>query len=162
MKHAISMLFCITIFSGLNTVHAENEDLKHFTSGSYQQLLQQYADKPFILTVWSTQCASCIKKMPLLSKLRKEMPHINLIMIATDNITESDQVKSILSANGLDQIDNWIFAESNSAKLRREIDNKWFGEVPRTYFVDKNHERVAISGALPREYYETVLKTILN
>lgn len=158
MKKTIAiLLLCITIFAFLNVAHAENTDLKHFSSGSYQQLLQQYADKPFILTVWSTQCASCIKKMPLLSKLHKEMPHINLIMVATDNITESDRVKSILTETGLDQIDNWIFADSNSAKLRREIDARWFGEVPRTYFVDKNHERIAISGALPREYYETVL-----
>lgn len=160
MKKVIALLLGITIFIFLNVAHAENKDLKRFSSGSYQQLLQQYAGKPFILTVWSTQCASCIKKMPLLSELRKEMPHINLIMIATDHISEADQVKSILTANGLDQTDNWIFAEPNSAKLRREIDTKWFGEVPRTYFVDKRHERVAISGALPREYYETVIKTI--
>lgn len=160
MKNVLAMLIFIAVFAIFDETRAESKELKHFTSGSYKELLHQYADKPFILTVWSTECASCIKKMPLLSELRKKMPDINLIMIATDNVANSDQVKSILTANNLDQIDNWIFAEGNSTKLRREIDAKWFGEVPRTYFIDKNHERIAISGALPREYYETVIKTI--
>ncbi|MEI2768966.1 MAG: hypothetical protein V9E86_10910 [Nitrosomonas sp.] len=142
--------------------HAEQADLKHFTSGSYQQLLKEYADKPFVLMIWSINCTSCLKKMPLMNELRKSMPDINMIMLATDDASAADQVKSILTGNELNQVDNWIFADANSQKLRYEIDPKWYGEVPRTYFLDKDHQRLGISGSVPRETLETILKKILN
>ncbi|WP_295623253.1 redoxin domain-containing protein [uncultured Nitrosomonas sp.] len=141
---------------------AEQVNLKHFTSGSYQQLLNEYADKPFVLMIWSINCTSCKKKMPLLSELRKNMPDINLIMLATDDASASNQALSILTGNELNNADNWIFADANSQKLRYEIDPKWYGEVPRTYFLDKDHQRVGISGSVSRETLEAMLKTIIN
>lgn len=101
-------------------------------------------------------------KMPLLNELSKNMPGVNLVMLATDDASASDQVKSILAENELNKLDNWIFADTNPQKLRYEIDPKWYGEVPRTYFVDKNHQRVGVSGALSRETYETMLKELFN
>ena len=90
------------------------------------------------------------------------MTAVILAMLATDDASASDQVKSILVGNELNKLDNWIFADANAQKLRYEIDPKWYGEVPRTYFVDKNHQRVGVSGALSRETYETMLKEIFN
>ena len=142
--------------------HAEQADLKHFTSGSYQQLLKEYADKPFVLMIWSISCASCLKKMPVMSELRKSMPGVNLIMLATDDASATHQVNSILTGNQLDHADNWIFADANAQKLRYEIDPKWYGEVPRTYFLNKEHQRVGVSGSVSREKLESLFKEIFN
>ncbi len=149
-------------FSMTFPVSAEQAVLKRFTSGSYQQLLNEYANKPFVLMIWSVNCTSCLKKIPVLSDLRKSAPDINLIMLATDDVSATDQVKSILTGNELNQVDNWIFAEANPQKLRYEIDPKWYGEVPRTYFLDKDHQRVGISGSVSRESLETMFKKIVN
>lgn len=154
---------CLFLLCGIGLpVQAEQAQLKHFTSGSYQQLLQEYADKPFVLMIWSINCASCLKKMPLMSELRKSMPDIHLIMLATDDASATDRAMSILTENELNQTDNWIFADANLQKLRYEIDPKWYGEVPRTYFVDKDHQRVGVSGSVPREKLETMLKKLFN
>ena len=142
--------------------HAEQIDLKHFTSGSYQQLLNEYANKPFVLLIWSINCTSCKKKMPLLSELRKKMPDINLTLLATDDASASNQALSILTGNELNHADNWIFADANPQKLRYEIDPQWYGEVPRTYFLDKDHQRVGVSGSVSGETLETMLKAIIN
>ena len=83
-------------------------------------------------------------------------------MIATDDVSATNQVRSILNENKLDQVDNWIFADANPQKLRYEIDPKWYGEVPRTYFLDKDHQRVGISGSVPRETMETMIREIFN
>lgn len=154
--------FLFLLYGISSPAHAEQADLKHFTSGSYQQLLKEYADKPFVLMIWSINCTSCLKKMPLMNELRKSMPDINMIMLATDDASAADQVKSILTGSELNQVDNWIFADANPQKLRYEIDPKWYGEVPRTYFLDKDHQRLGISGSVPRETLETILKKIFN
>ncbi len=83
-------------------------------------------------------------------------------MLAIDDTSAADRAKSILTENQLNQVDNWIFAEANPQKLRYEIDPQWYGEVPRTYFLDKNHQRVGISGSVSRETLENMFKKISN
>lgn len=143
-------------------VHAEKVPLNHFVPGSYQQLLEQNADKPFMLAIWSTTCSSCMEKMALLNELKESSPEINIVMLATDDISVSDQIMAVLAKNELTGLDNWVFADENAQRLRHEIDPRWYGELPRTYFLNKNHERQGISGALSREDYKTILKVILN
>lgn len=152
----------IAILSISAPAHAEQANLKHFTSGSYQQLLKEYADKPFVLMIWSISCTSCLKKMPVMSELQKSMPGVNLIMLATDDASATDQVKSILTGNELNHVDNWIFADANAQKLRYEIDPKWYGEVPRTYFLNKEHQRIGVSGSVSREKLESMFEEIFN
>lgn len=154
--------FLLSLYGISLLANAEQAQLKHFASGSYQQLLKQYAGKPIVVMIWSIHCTICLEKMPLLSELRKNKPDINLIMIATDDVSATNQVRSILNENKLDQVDNWIFAYANPQKLRYEIDPKWYGEVPRTYFLDKDHQRVGISGSVPRETMETMIREIFN
>lgn len=154
--------FLLSLYGISLSANAEQAQLKHFASGSYQQLLKQYAGKPIVVMIWSIHCTICLEKMPLLSELRKNKPNINLIMIATDDVSATNQVRSILNENKLDQVDNWIFADANPQKLRYEIDPKWYGEVPRTYFLDKDHQRVGISGSVPRETMETMIREIFN
>lgn len=100
--------FLLSLYGISLSANAEQAQLKHFASGSYQQLLKQYADKPIVVMIWSIHCTTCLEKMPLLSELRKNKPDINLIMIATDDVSATNQVRSILNENKLDQVDNWI------------------------------------------------------
>ncbi len=160
-KIIVALLFAALQATSL-TAHADSAKLKPFTSGSYRQLLDAYTDKPLVLMIWSVNCTSCRKKMPVMSELRQRMPEVNLIMLATDDASVSEQVDSILTEHKLKQTDNWIFADANPQKLRYEIDPKWYGEVPRTYFIDKNHQRIGISGSIPDEKIEAMIKTILN
>lgn len=143
-------------------VCAEKVPLKHFVPGSYQQLLKENADQPFMLAIWSTTCSSCMEKMALLNELQESRPEINIIMLATDGVSVSDQIQTVLTKNELTGLDNWVFADENTQRLRHEIDPKWYGELPRTYFLNKDHERQGISGALSREDYDTIFKVILN
>ncbi|MCP5242955.1 MAG: TlpA family protein disulfide reductase [Burkholderiales bacterium] len=141
---------------------AEKITLKHFTSGSYQQLLEKHADKPVMLAIWSTTCASCLEKMPLLNELQKNQSDVRIIMLSVDDAADKKQVQAILTENGLTDLENWIFADENAQRLRYEIDPQWFGELPRTYFLNSNHEREGISGALSYEDYQSIFKVLVN
>lgn len=133
-----------------------------FTSGSYQQILTSHANRPFMLVVWSINCSSCLKDMALLSSIHKSRPELKIIMLAADELSATEQVQQILDKNQLSDIENWVYAEENTQKLQFEIDPKWYGELPRTYFFDKVHQRTGVSGVLSKEYYEAMFAKILK
>lgn len=136
--------------------------LKPFISGSYQQMLSNNAANPFMLVVWSVDCSSCLKEMALLSDIKKNHPGIKMIMLSTDDLSSAEQIGQILKQHQLDNAENWVFADDNSQKLRFEIDPKWYGEIPRTYFFDSAHRRTGISGVMSKEDYGTMLAKISN
>lgn len=115
-----------------------------------------------MLVIWSITCSSCLKDMALLNKMHKANPKINMVMLSTDDASATEQVKQILTKNELTGLENWLFADENPQKLRYEIDSLWYGELPRTYFLNKNHERKAVSGVLSQEDYEKMFKEFLN
>lgn len=160
-KQFLSVLvILLTVLS--NQIQAEPANLKPFSTGSYQQILASNTNQPFMLVVWSITCSSCLKDMPLLSLIHKKRPELKIIMLAADDISETDQVQSILKKNQLVDIDNWVYADENTQKLQFEIDPKWYGELPRTYFFDKTHQRESISGVLSEADYDSRLIKILK
>ncbi|MGZ8224610.1 MAG: TlpA family protein disulfide reductase [Methylobacter sp.] len=152
-----------TFFAVLNIpAFAEQPQLNSFTSGSYQQILANNANRPFMLVIWSVDCSSCLKDMALLSSIHKSRPELKMIMLATDDLSATGQIQQILEKNQLSGIENWIYAEDNTQKLQFEIDPTWYGELPRTYFLDAAHSRAGVSGVLSKEDYETMFTKILN
>jgi len=56
----------VILLIGLNRpLQAEQLNLKPFTAGSYQQILENNVNQPFMLVVWSITCSSCLKDMHL-------------------------------------------------------------------------------------------------
>ena len=151
--------FTVLLFALLaNLAHADAPTLKPFNTGSYQQIVNEQAGKPFMLAIWSITCPSCIKDMAVLNELHKAHPDLKIIMLSTDDISETASAQEILVKNQLTDIEHWIYAEENTQKLQYEIDPKWYGELPRTYFFDKAGQRDGVSGALSKEDYEARFK----
>ena len=59
MKKLLFLIMLITVFN----IAVEAAELKKFNTGSYAQILENHRDTPFILTIWSVYCASCLKDM---------------------------------------------------------------------------------------------------
>lgn len=137
-------------------------DPSAFTSGSYQQILAANANQPFMLVVWSINCPSCLKDMELLSNIHKNRPDLKMIMLAADEPGSTEQIQQILKKHQLTDIENWAYADDNTQKLQFEIDPKWYGELPRTYFFDKAHQRTGVSGVLSKEDYDAMFAKILK
>lgn len=154
----LTIFLTFTLFGTAS--NAAPTEVKTFGNGSYQWMLNHYKDKPFVLIIWSITCPSCLKEMPLISKLSKEQPGLNLVLLSVDDKSVQDEIDAILKKHQLQTLDNWVFAEDNSPKLRYEIDPKWYGELPRTYFFNASHQRHGISGLIPEEKYRTLLQGI--
>ena len=141
----IVLFFIVLVLALMNVAHAANNNLKDFVPGSYQQILQANANAPFMMVVWSVTCSSCLKDMALLNKLHQSKPGLKMVMLATDGKEASSQVQAILQKSGLASVENWNYADDNPQRLQYEIDPAWFGELPRTYFFDKTHQREGVS-----------------
>ena len=134
--------------------YADTPSVRPFTSGSYQQILQAHDQQGFMLILWSLDCPTCIKDMELLSQIHKARPELKIIMIATDELSASSEIQTLLNKYQLGDLENWVFADDNSQKLRYEIDPSWYSELPRTYFFSATHQREGISGALTLQQYQ--------
>ncbi len=157
-KYLLIFLLFFSFFQA--TAYATETNLKTFNNGSYQQLLVDYKDKAFVLIIWSVTCSSCLKEMSFISKLHQQQPELNLVMLTVDDDSVSPQINEILRKFKLKDLEHWVFAEDNSAKLRYEIDSSWYGELPRTYFFNNKHQRTAISGVINEEKYHHLLDII--
>ncbi|MDN5870660.1 MAG: TlpA family protein disulfide reductase [Nitrococcus sp.] len=120
-----------------------------FESGSLQKILDARAGEPFVLVLWSLRCVPCREEMELLSKLRRQHPALDVVFVSTDGMERAEDVTAALEQHGLAEAKSWIFA-GPVQRLRYEIDPSWYGVLPRSYFYDANHERVAVSGGLEK------------
>ena len=136
------------------------EDLHPFKAGSLAKIKQSREGKPFILMIWSVDCASCMKELEVLAGMISKHPDLNIVMIATDDASRKEPVKTMLNRHGLNGVESWIFADASIQRLRYEIDSSWFGELPRSYFYDAAHQRIAHSGALSAEHIDAWLAAI--
>lgn len=128
------------------------QEIKPFVSGSYQQIVAARQGKPFIVNFWSLTCSYCMVELAMLKKLKKNYPKIDLVLVSTDTPEEEKAVSATLAKFSLGKAEAWVFADSYTERLRFEIDKKWQGELPRTYFFSPKKEVTAISGKL--EYKE--------
>lgn len=156
---AFSIFF---LFFDTQAMAVESENQLHFKSGSYQQILDDNKGEPFVLVIWSKDCPSCLKDMTILKEIHQGMPRFKFVMLATDNLSDVEEVSKIIEQQGLSDLESWIFAEDNEQKLRFEIDPAWYGELPRTYFFTRAHEREGFSGALTHKQMITMISEIIE
>lgn len=135
---ALTLLFTASAMAG---------EMKPFIGGSWQDIMKANAGKPAVVHFWGLTCAPCIAELPRWAELKKERPDMAMIMIASDPLPAdvSDQEK-VLRKAGLAELEIWTFADAFTERLRREIDPKWRGEMPRTIMVARDGTPTVMSG----------------
>jgi thiol-disulfide isomerase/thioredoxin len=144
------LLAMLTFMSATATA----ESVRPFTLGSLAQVLDARAGKPFILVFWSLDCQYCPTELKMLSELKRSHPALDIVLIATDSVSDTPQLISRAESYGMNNVEQWVFAEDMPERLRFEIDRRWYGEVPRTYFYDQKHQREAKTGLINRKFFE--------
>ena len=130
------------------------ESIRPFTLGSLEQVLGAREGKPFILVFWSLDCQYCPTELKMLSELKRSHPAMDIVLIATDSVSDAPQLISRAESYGMSKVEQWVFAEDMPERLRFEIDRRWYGEVPRTYFYDQKHQREARTGLINKKFFE--------
>jgi len=143
----IHKLFLITVFLLGCNVKAEHQPFQY---DSLTEIESNHKNQPFLLIVWSLECPPCRGELELVSQIKKQYPKLNLAFISTDNINQASELNELFSSLNLPMNELWAFNQSSPQRLRYGIDKNWYGEMPRSYFYNSNHERVAVSGKLSK------------
>lgn len=148
------IVFVMTSMSAMS-----DELLRPFLSGSYSEILAQHKQKNFVLVLWSVDCPPCHKELEMLGKLIKQDPELNIVLVSTDIEVESSDIKAILSKYKLNKLESWIFRGESDQALRYEIDRRWYGELPRSYFFKPSGKNEVTSGVLSEKKLIAWLKS---
>ena len=124
------------------------QDVNIFKTGSYAQFLEQRQNQPFMLVLWSLDCPPCYKELAMLAEETKNQPQLELVLVSTDSTDDIKEIQQKLNQFGLSHVKAWVFENDRAQPLRYEIDPNWYGELPRSYLFDAQHNRQAISGIL--------------
>lgn len=123
-------------------------DISPFTAQSFAQIKAERAGQPFVLALWSVDCPPCMVELDLLGRMREQHPDLPLVLISTDDIALQADAEDFLRDYGLADMSSWMFADDYAAPLRFSIDPQWFGELPRSYYFDQEHQFEAHSGIM--------------
>jgi thiol-disulfide isomerase/thioredoxin len=143
MHFVVGLLLALAL-----TGHAAAQELRPFKPDSLAQIESEHTGRPFILSFWSLTCPPCRDELALLSQLEKQYPGLDLVLVSTDTPDERDNLQATLDQMKIQRIETWVFSDSFDERLRFEVDKKWHGELPRTYFYAPGKPRTAESGKL--------------
>lgn len=152
--HTMLQLFILAFLVCCVNVAVAAEAVRPFTQGSLGQVVAARQGKPFVLVLWSLDCQYCPTELKTLSELRRSHPNLDVVLVATDTMSDAPQLALKAAAHGMGQVEQWVFADDMPERLRREIDNRWYGEVPRTYFYDRKHQRDVKTGLVSKQFFE--------
>ena len=94
------------------------------------------AKKPFVVNIWATWCAPCIKELPSLMALEKKSDFA-LLTIAIDN--NPAVVKTFLRQQGFESLP--VVWDKNGQKVREQLGLRG---VPTSFILDENQRVVGV------------------
>jgi len=159
MKFIYKIILLAALF-WVGSASAQGVVVNSFQSESYQKILTEYKNKPFMLVIWSVTCSACLSEMELIRKIQVQYSELNIVMLSVDGPEYFDEMKQIIKQEQLQDLKQWGFAQDNSPALRYTVDSRWYGELPRTYFFDAQHNKIGMSGVLSLEQYHQQIKLI--
>lgn len=157
----IRLIFCLFLLIP-TFLHAEEITIKPLKADSIEAIKNQYKNQAFAMALWSIDCPPCYEELQLLGKWIKNNPEVKIVIISTDSAETKDDAKKLLAEFKLQQVEHWIFSDPNTARLRHSIDPKWFGELPRSYLFDKQHQAYSHSGILNEMLLDKWVELVTN
>jgi thiol-disulfide isomerase/thioredoxin len=126
---------------------AADDQLHPFLRGSWKQIRDAHAGEPIVVHFWGLTCGPCRVEMPQLGRFLAERGDLKLVMIDADFVpNDPHDVAVTLAETGLARVENWIFADNFTERLRYEIDPRWQGDIPRTLLIAGDGSMSTIEG----------------
>ncbi len=154
----IRKLLLVTLLSALCLIglplHSKERQLSEGNFGEFKSL---YQGQNRVVLLWSLACLPCFKELEALSKLKKSWKNPNakfpVILLNTDDAAQAaEERKQVLHEFELESMDSFYFKQGESDALKKRLDASWFGELPRSYFVNKNDQWLARSGLIKAQF----------
>jgi thiol-disulfide isomerase/thioredoxin len=132
---------------------AKNQPVNYqvFSKSVFEAVKHQQLGKRWLMVLWSLDCPACFKELKLIQTLQLEQygKALNVIFINADDTDEVNiERKQVLVSYEMSKFTNFYFADGQGDLSRYQIDPQWYGELPRSYFVDEQGKFHGKSGLL--------------
>ncbi|MBA6232650.1 MULTISPECIES: TlpA family protein disulfide reductase [unclassified Colwellia] len=134
--------------------------LQPISDEALKDLKQRKLGKRWLLVLWSLDCPACFKELKLIQAIQEteKSTALNIVFINTDDNRDIQfERKQILAFYNMQPYENFYFVDGQADKNRYQIDPNWYGELPRSYFVNKAGKFQGKSGLLGEESIKTWL-----
>ncbi|PCJ21646.1 MAG: hypothetical protein COB04_02755 [Gammaproteobacteria bacterium] len=138
----------------LESLALNTATIKPFVRGSMKGIESARKGQQFIVSLWSIDCPSCYEELAMWRSLKEKYPALDVVLISTDDLELQQDVQEVIDQLGVGNLALWQFSDSFAAALRFEIDSRWSGELPRTYFYSATGESVGRSGVVEQSKIE--------
>jgi len=134
----------IWLLFGTNVSFAESVA---FNKVQLAALKIQNMGKQWLMLLWSVDCPPCFKELAIIQTLKRHHGDLLVVIINTDANDEiKTERKDIIEKFELKDFTNFHFVDGQGDQSRFFIDPNWYGELPRSYFVERNGEFHGKSG----------------
>jgi thiol-disulfide isomerase/thioredoxin len=121
-----------------------------FTKERFEQIKQKRLGQKWLTLLWSVDCPPCMKELALVQKLQKNQKKLTVLLINTDTEESSDKERvEIIKHFGLTNLESLHFSDGQESQQRYQVDPQWFGELPRSYFINEQGVFHGKSGLIP-------------
>lgn len=122
-----------------------------FVKGSFAQIQNENAGKPFLLVFWSETCTYCMEELALLGRMQKNYHGHEIVIVATDPFLDEKTIWETLATHNLQLAKAWVFEDYFPEMIYRDVDARWRGELPMTFFVDSQGNKYKHMGIVNEE-----------
>ena len=129
-----------------------------FDMNTRKVIEKRYIDQPLIISFWSIDCPYCIDDLKKLGKALSKNTNVKLITVCVDGKESAKKAERILSQANLPKHEKYQYAVVDEDRLRYNIDQAWYGELPRTYFYDAAHQVTPLSGKISNSFLDKWFK----
>ena len=155
------LLINVLFISGLAQAEPSAKGSVEFNKVLFEQVKQDNITQKWLVLLWSVDCPPCMKELALVQKLQQKQKNLAVVMINTDTEESSEQERSdIIKHFNLVNLKKFHFTEGQEAQQRYQVDPQWFGELPRSYFIDEQGKFHGKSGLIAEELLTQWLLTI--
>jgi thiol-disulfide isomerase/thioredoxin len=145
------LLLALSVCSGGAPAAAEDK-IQSLEPGSFGRIVAAGKGKPMVVMLWSLTCDYCEPSFDALANAKRSKG-LEVVTVATDRADDHEAAQLIrkkLSRHGL-AANGWAFGTAPAERLRYDIDPKWRGEMPRTYWFKSDGRMRAYSGMITPE-----------
>lgn len=128
---------CLAVIAA--TAAASAADIRAFGSGMWASIVEEHKDKPLIVHLWGVTCAPCREELPEWGRLVQDKPPVDIVIVHAERLPPNpNTMHNMLEYSGLGEIRTFAFADAPVARLIREIDPNWRGELPVTMLISRS------------------------
>jgi len=128
------------------------DGVRPFDAHSLASIRKAHAGQPFVLAFWSVYCEPCRDEMAEWNALKRNHPSLPIVLVSTDPPADRAQIDAFLAKYPPGPVQQWIFADAFTERVRYSVDKSWRGELPKSYFFDAAHRVEIKSGKVDRAW----------